>query len=252
MKLRNWVRSELSMLAIDTKNLTKKYGEKTAVNGINLKINQGELFALLGTNGAGKTTTIKMLSTLILPTDGDIKINGLDTVQYRKKIRERLNVSPQETAIAPNLSVKENLEFMAGVYQIPNKHEKINELIKIFKLEDVLNQKAKTLSGGWQRKVSIAISLINEPEILFLDEPTLGLDVIARKELWAVIKILKRKMTVILTTHYMEEAENLSDRIGIMSKGNLVAVGTADELIKQTESKTFEDAFVKIATGGEL
>ncbi len=151
------------MLAIETKNLTKRYQEKTAVNGINLKINQGELFALLGTNGAGKTTTIKMLSTLILPTDGEIKMNGLDIARDRQKIKESLNVSPQETAIAPNLSVKENLEFMAGVYQIPESQEKINELIKMFKLSEVLKQKAKTLSGGWQRKVSIAISLINEP-----------------------------------------------------------------------------------------
>ena len=240
------------MLAIETNKLTKKFKEKTAVNGINLKINEGELFALLGTNGAGKTTTIKMLSTLILPTEGEIKILGLDILKDRKKIKEILNVSPQETAIAPNLSVKENLEFMAGVYQIPNKEEKINELVKLFKLEEVLKQKAKTLSGGWQRKVSIAIALINEPKILFLDEPTLGLDVIARKELWNVIEKLKGKITIILTTHYMEEAESLSDRIGIMAKGNLVDVGTAEELIKRADTKNFEDAFVKIATGGEL
>ena len=240
------------MFAIETKNLTKKYKNKTAVNGINLKINRGELFALLGTNGAGKTTTIKMLSTLILPTGGEIKINGLDIVKDRQKIKELLNVSPQETAIAPNLSVKENLEFMAGVYKIPNRKEKIDELIRMFKLEEVLNQKAKTLSGGWQRKVSVALSLINEPDILFLDEPTLGLDVISRKELWNVIEGLKDKITIILTTHYMEEAESLSDRIGIMAKGNLIAVGTANELIAQTGTEKFEDAFVKIATGGEL
>ena len=240
------------MLAIETNKLTKKFKEKTAVNEINLKINEGELFALLGTNGAGKTTTIKMLSTLILPTEGEIKILGLDIVKDRQKIKEILNVSPQETAIAPNLSVKENLDFMAGVYQIPNKEEKIDELVKLFKLEEVLKQKAKTLSGGWQRKVSIAIALINEPKILFLDEPTLGLDVIARKELWNVIEKLKGKITIILTTHYMEEAESLSDRIGIMAKGNLVDVGTAEELIKRADTKNFEDAFVKIATGGEL
>lgn len=240
------------MLAIETQNLTKIYKEKTAVNEINLKINQGELFALLGTNGAGKTTTIKMLSTLILPTDGKIKINGLDIARDRQKIKELLNVSPQETAIAPNLSVKENLEFMAGVYQISNKKEKINELIKMFKLDEVLNQKTKTLSGGWQRKVSIAISLINEPKILFLDEPTLGLDVIARKELWTVIENLKGKITIILTTHYMEEAQRLSDRIGIMAKGNLIAVGTSNELIAQTNAENFEDAFVKIATGRQI
>lgn len=240
------------MLSIETKNLTKKFKEKTVVNGIELRINEGELFALLGTNGAGKTTTIKMLSTLILPTDGEIKINGLDIIKDRQKIKEIINVSPQETAIAPNLSVKENLEFMAGVYQIPNKEEKINELVKMFKLEEVLNQKAKTLSGGWQRKVSTAIALINEPKILFLDEPTLGLDVIERKELWNVIEKLKGKITIILTTHYMEEAESLSDIIGIMAKGNLVDVGTAKELIKRAGTKNFEDAFVKIATGGEL
>jgi len=240
------------MFAIETNNLTKKFKEKTAVHGINLQIKEGELFALLGTNGAGKTTTIKMLSTLILPTDGEIKIEGLDIIKDRQKIKEILNVSPQETAIAPNLSVKENLEFMAGVYQILNKKEKINELIKMFKLEEVLNQKAKTLSGGWQRKVSIAIALINEPKILFLDEPTLGLDVIARKELWSVIEKLKGKITIILTTHYMEEAESLSDRVGIMAKGNLVDVGTPEELIKRTGVTKFEDAFVKIAAGGEL
>ena len=240
------------MLAIETKNLTKKFKEKTAVNGIKLEINKGELFGLLGTNGAGKTTTIKMLSTLILPTDGEVKINGLDIIKDRQKIKEILNVSPQETAIAPNLSVKENLEFMAGVYQIPNKEVKINELVKLFKLEEVLKQKAKTLSGGWQRKVSIAISLINDPEILFLDEPTLGLDVIARKELWKVIENLKGKITIILTTHYMEEAESLSDRIGIMAKGRLIDVGTAEEIKIRAGTDNFEDAFVKIATGGEL
>ena len=240
------------MFAIETKNLTKKFKEKTAVNGIELKINEGELFALLGTNGAGKTTTIKMLSTLILPTEGEAKVNGLDIIKDRQKIKEILNVSPQETAIAPNLSVKENLEFMAGVYQIPNKEAKIDELVKLFKLEEVLKQKAKTLSGGWQRKVSIAIALINNPKVLFLDEPTLGLDVIARKELWKVIENLKGKITVILTTHYMEEAESLSDRIGIMAKGDLIDIGTAKELIKKAGTKNFEDAFVKIATGGEL
>ena len=176
----------------------------------------------------------------------------LDVIKDRQKVKEILNVSPQETAIAPNLSVRENLEFMAGVYQIKNKEEKIKELISMFKLDDVLNQKAKTLSGGWQRKVSIAMALINDPKILFLDEPTLGLDVIARKELWSVIEKQKNKMTIILTTHYMEEAESLSDRVGIMASGNLIDVGTPEELIKKSGEKNFEDAFVKIATGGEL
>lgn len=235
---------------IQITNLTKKYKEKIAVNNINLTIKEGELFALLGTNGAGKTTTIKMLSTLILPTEGKIKIAGYNIAKDSVKIKEIVNVSPQETAIAPNLTVKENLDFMAGVYKIKNKNEKIDELVKTFKLQEVLKQKAKTLSGGWQRKLSIAISLINDPKVLFLDEPTLGLDVLARRELWAVIESLKGKITIILTTHYMEEAESLSDRVGIMDKGNLIAVGTVKELMQKAGTNNFEEAFVKIATGG--
>lgn len=235
---------------IQITNLTKKYKEKIAVNNINLTIKEGELFALLGTNGAGKTTTIKMLSTLILPTEGEIKIAGYDITKDSVKIKEIVNVSPQETAIAPNLTVKENLDFMAGVYKIKNKNEKIDELVKTFKLQEVLKQKAKTLSGGWQRKLSIAISLINDPKVLFLDEPTLGLDVLARRELWTVIESLKGKITIILTTHYMEEAESLSDRVGIMDKGKLIAVGTVKELMQKAGTNNFEEAFVKIATGG--
>ena len=240
------------MNSIETKNLTKKYKDKIVVNNLNLKIKEGELFSLLGTNGAGKTTTIKMLSGLILPTSGEIKILGLDMKKDKINIKGNLNISTQETAIAPNLTVLENLEFMAGVYKIKDKNKKIEELIKLFKLEDVLKQKTKTLSGGWQRKVSIAISLINDPKVLFLDEPTLGLDVLARRELWKVIESLKGKITIILTTHYMEEAEKLSDRIGIISKGELIKVGTPKELIKIANVNTFEDAFVKIAGGEEL
>ena len=240
------------MYSIETKELIKKYKDKKAVNELNLKIKQGELFALLGTNGAGKTTTIKMLSGLILPTSGDIIIEKEDIKKDIFQIKEILNVSPQETAIAPNLTVKENLEFMAGVYQITDREKTIKDLIKKFRLEEVINKKAKTLSGGWQRKLSIALSLINNPKILFLDEPTLGLDVIARKELWQVINELKGKITIILTTHYMEEAENLSDRIGIMVKGSLIDVGTAEELIKKANTNNIEDAFIKIATGGDL
>ena len=239
------------MFAIETTNLTKKFKDKIVVDNLNLQIKQGELFSLLGTNGAGKTTTIKMLTTLLSPTDGEILINGLNIKNDAQKIKNIINMSPQETAIAPNLTVEENLEFMAGVYQIKNKEEKIDSLIKTFKLDEVLKQKAKTLSGGWQRKVSIAISLINDPQILFLDEPTLGLDVIARKELWDVINSLKGKITIILTTHYMEEAERLSSRIGIMTKGKLIAIGTAKELMKKTNTQKFEDAFVEIVQRGE-
>ena len=192
-----------------------------------------------------------MLTGLVEPTSGNIKILGLDIRKYSAEIKSKINVSPQETAIAPNLTVYENLDFMAGVYQINNKSKKIAELIKDFKLESIKNQKAKTLSGGLQRRLSIALALVNDPEILFLDEPTLGLDVIARKELWRLIECLKGKITIILTTHYMEEAESLSDRIGIMKNGKIVEVGTAKELIRKAKTKNFEDAFVKIATGEE-
>lgn len=238
------------MIEIDIKDLTKKYKDVVAVDNLNIQIKKGEIFSLLGTNGAGKTTTIKILSTLLLPSNGEVKINNFDLIKDKMKIKEIINISPQETAIAPNLTVLENLEFMAGIYQIKNKKEKIDTLIKTFNLEEVLNKKTKNLSGGYQRKLSIAISLINNPQILFLDEPTLGLDVISRKELWKVIKELKGKVTIILTTHYMEEANSLSDRVGIMNKGKLIALGTPNELIKKSKTKTFEDAFVKIVTGG--
>ena len=239
------------MNVIEISDLTQKYKDKIAVDKLNLKIKHGELFALLGTNGAGKTTTIKMLTGLIKPTSGDIKILGLDIRKHSAEIKSRINVSPQETAIAPNLTVYENLDFMAGVYQINNKSKIIAELIKDFKLASVKNQKAKTLSGGLQRRLSIALALVNNPEILFLDEPTLGLDVIARKELWQLIERLKGKITIILTTHYMEEAESLSDRIGIMKNGKIIEIGTAKKLIRKTKTKNFEDAFVKIVAGEE-
>ena len=234
---------------IEAIDLTKKYGEKVAVNSLNLKINEGELFSLLGVNGAGKTTTIKMLTTLIKPTSGIVKVLGYRSIDEKGMIRKNINVSPQETAIAPNLTVYENLDFMAGVYGIKNKKERIDKLVKDFKLEDVLKQKAKTLSGGYQRRLSIAISLINNPKVLFLDEPTLGLDVIARSELWDIIKELKKEKTIILTTHYMEEAESLSDRIGIIKDGKLIEIGTPKELLKKTKAKNIEEAFVKIVRG---
>ena len=234
---------------IEAIDLTKKYGEKIAVNNLNLKIEEGELFSLLGVNGAGKTTTIKMLTTLIKPTSGIVKVLGYRSIDEKGMIRKSINVSPQETAIAPNLTVYENLDFMAGVYQIKNKKERIDKLVKDFKLEDVIKQKAKTLSGGYQRRLSIAISLINNPKVLFLDEPTLGLDVIARSELWDIIKELKKEKTIILTTHYMEEAESLSDRIGIIKEGKLIEVGTPKELLKKTKTKNIEEAFIKIVRG---
>ena len=239
-------------MIIETRNLTKKYKDKTVVNSINLSISEGELFSLLGVNGAGKTTTIKMLTSLIEKTSGEILIDGKNLENNKEIIKNIMNVSPQETAIAPNLTVYENIAFIAGAYEVENKKEKVEKLIDTFKLEEVKNQRAKTLSGGWQRRLSIAMALINDPKILFLDEPTLGLDVIARKELWQIIKSLKGKVTIILTTHYMEEAESLSDRIGIMSKGNIIFTGTLQEILEKSGNKNLEDAFVTLATGGEL
>lgn len=243
----------ITLEAIVTTNLTKKYKEKVAVNNLNLCIHQGELYSLLGVNGAGKSTTIKMLSCLVSSTSGKAEILGLSLNKDSQKIKSLINVSPQETAVALNLSVRENLEMLAGIYGFSKKEAKIKaqESIDNFDMNEYANYKAKKLSGGWQRRLSIAMALISEPKILFLDEPTLGLDVLARRELWQHIEKLKGKVTIILTTHYLEEAEALSDRIGIMSNGSMKAEGTVDELKSLAKSDNFEDVFVKIA-GGEV
>jgi ABC-2 type transport system ATP-binding protein len=234
------------MIAINTQGLTKKYKDVVAVNGLSLSVEEDEIFALLGVNGAGKTTTIKMLSTLISPTAGSAEIFGLDVSKDKGEIRSLIGVSPQDTAVAPALTVKENLEFMAGVYGVKDE-SKIHALIDGFGLKEVLNRKAKTLSGGWQRKLSIALALVNSPKLLFLDEPTLGLDVLARRDLWRVIKALKNKATIVLTTHYLEEAESLATKVGIMSKGSLVAFGTVEEIKTRYKAKSLEEAFVVAA-----
>jgi ABC-2 type transport system ATP-binding protein len=240
------------VIAIQTENLTKRYKDKYAVRNLNLSVKQGELFALLGVNGAGKTTTIKMLSCLVKPTDGDARIFGNSITANTIKVKELTNVSPQETAIAPNLTVRENLEFIARIYGDDKRAaaEKANASIASFGLSNIAEDRAKTLSGGWQRRLSIAMALISEPQLLFLDEPTLGLDVLARRELWSVINGLKGKVTMILTTHYLEEAVSLSDRIGIMVNGELREVGTADELMEKVNAKNFEEAFIAIAGEG--
>lgn len=242
------------MIAIQTINLTKKYKDKIVVDALNLTIERGELFALLGVNGAGKSTTIKMLSCLTKPTNGDAMILGNSIVSNPIKVKESINISPQETAIAPNLTVRENLELIAGIYGSDRKQSRKNAeaTISSFGLSGIAQDKAKTLSGGWQRRLSIAMALISEPQVLFLDEPTLGLDVLARRELWDVIKGLKGKVTIILTTHYLEEAESLSDRIGIMANGKLKAIGTADELMAKTNTAKFEDAFIALAEEGNI
>ena len=236
------------MGAIIATELVKQYKKLTAVNKLSLEIQQGELFSLLGVNGAGKTTAIKMLSCLTKPTDGDAYVGSYSITKEPGQVKRLIGVSPQETAVAPNLSVKENLELMCGIHGFSKEKTvaRINELSRQFDLDSVLPRKAGKLSGGWQRRVSIAMALISEPKILFLDEPTLGLDVIARQDLWKIIRSLKGEITIILTTHYMEEAEQLSDRIGIMRDGRLLAVGTAAELMAKAGTMNFENAFVTI------
>ncbi len=236
------------MQDIKITKLTKRYKKLTAVDNLNLEIRQGELFSLLGVNGAGKTTTIKMLTGLTKPSGGEAIVGGYSISKQSDKIKQIIGVSPQETAVAPNLSVKENLELICGIHGFSKEKTvaKINELSERFTLDTVLHRKAGKLSGGWQRRVSIAMALISEPKILFLDEPTLGLDVIARRDLWETIHSLKGKVTIVLTTHYMEEAEALSDRIGIMKSGRLLAVGTVEELRAKAGTNDFENAFISI------
>ena len=236
------------MQAIKTVMLSKKYGKLTAVDGLNLNIERGELFSLLGVNGAGKTTTIKMLTCLTTPTSGDAIVGGYSVTKELGQVKQLIGVSPQETAVAPNLSVKENLELICGIHGFSREKtkSKIEALAAQFSLNEILHRKAGKLSGGWQRRVSIAMALISEPKILFLDEPTLGLDVLARHDLWEAIRSLKGHVTIILTTHYMEEAQTLSDRIGILKNGRLLATGTVAELKEMAGAADFETAFVSI------
>lgn len=242
------------MQAIKSVGLVKRYKNITAVDKLDLEIEEGELFSLLGVNGAGKTTTVKMLSCLTKVTDGDALVGGYSIAKEAEQVKRLIGVSPQETAVAPGLSVKENLELICGIHGFSKEKtaEKISELSEQFSLSEILGRKAGKLSGGWQRRVSIAMALISEPKILFLDEPTLGLDVIARHELWDAVRALKGRVTIVFTTHYMEEAEALSDRIGIMKSGKLLAVGTADELKARTNTNDFESAFVSIVKEGTL
>ena len=236
------------MYAIKIENLSKQYRDVLAVDNLSLTIEKGELFSLLGVNGAGKTTTIKMLSCLTNPTSGDAFLNGKSIISDTASVKSIIAVSPQETAVAPNLSVEENLELICGIHGFNKDRtkEKIKEVAKRFFLDTVMKKKAGKLSGGWQRRVSIAMALISEPKVLFLDEPTLGLDVIARSELWDTIRSLKGKVTIIVTTHYMEEAKELSDRIGIMKDGHLLEVGTVEELNLKSGNEDFEKTFISI------
>ena len=236
------------MNAIETRELTKVFKNRTAVDHLNLLVPEGQLFALLGPNGAGKTTTIRMLSCLAAPTSGEALLSGESVTENPAAVRALINVSPQETAVAQKLSVRENLELIAEIYGMKRREaaEKAGEMLRAFSLTDRARDRAKKLSGGMQRRLSIAMALISNPRVLFLDEPTLGLDVRARRDLWKHMEALKGKMTIVLTTHYLEEAEALSDRIGIMNRGRLVALGTAEEIVQKTGKKTFEDAFLSL------
>lgn len=239
------------MDAIRIEGLTKKYKDVVAVDDISLSVHKGELFSLLGVNGAGKTTTIKMLSCLTQPTSGDAFLNGKSICKDSAAVKSLIAVSPQETAVAPGLSVRENLELMCGVHGFTKekRNDRIRSLTELLGLEAVIKKKAGNLSGGWQRRLSIAMALIGQPEILFLDEPTLGLDVLARSDLWDLIRSLKGKVTIILTTHYMEEAEALSDRIAIMKDGKLLICDTPDKIKETAGTGVFEQAFIRIVKG---
>ena len=240
------------MSAIKIEKLTKRFKDTLAVDNLDLTVEEGEIFALLGVNGAGKTTTVKMLSCLIKPDGGNAFVCGYSILSDQEKVKDNIDVSMQETSIARNLTVKENLDFYSDLRGLTreNKRRVIENLYDVFGFKNVENKRAKTLSGGWQRKLSIALALVSSPKVLFLDEPTLGLDVIARRELWKTIESLRGKHTIVLTTHYMEEAEALSDRIGIMKDGKLIAVGTKEELYKRASADNLEDAFIKIIEEG--
>lgn len=239
------------MTAIRIEHLTKRYKDTLAVDDLSLTIEQGELFSLLGVNGAGKTTTIKMLSCLTQPTRGDAFLGGKSIREDCAAVKSMIAVSPQETAVAPGLTARENLALICGVHSFPKDKQaaKIAEVTDLLGLEDILDRKAGKLSGGWQRRLSIAMALISEPSILFLDEPTLGLDVLARSELWDLIRALKGRVTIILTTHYMEEAEALSDRIAIMKAGQLLICDTPDRIKESAGATSIEQAFVSIIKG---
>lgn len=237
------------MNAIETRKLTKRYKTKTAVSELDLTVKEGELFALLGVNGAGKTTTVRMLSCLSEPTSGECFVCEKSCIKEPQAVKEIIDISPQDTAVADNLTVFENLRLICGIYGYSKEKtsEKIEEMIKLFNMEEVRNSRSKTLSGGWKRKLSIAMALISEPKVLFLDEPTLGLDVLARRDLWSVVEELKGKITIVLTTHHMEEAEHLADRIAIMLEGQIAALGTLAELEQMSGKQGLEESFVAIA-----
>lgn len=239
--------------AIKLEKVTKTYQSKIAVKDISFEVKQGELFALLGINGAGKTTLIRIISCLTKPSAGDVFVLGHSVLSNPQQVKRSISVSPQETAIAPNLTVRENLALIAAAHNFAAKksREKINEMMILFELKSIEHQKSKTLSGGWKRRLSIAMAFISEPRIIFLDEPTLGLDILARHALWKVIEKIKDHTTIILTTHYLEEVQSLADRVCIMKDGQVQSIGTIEKLLQQTKTNRFEDAFINIVSSAE-
>ena len=235
------------MNAVEILNLTKHFGDRTAVDSLTLTVRKGESLSLLGVNGAGKTTTLRALCGLIPSDSGEIRILGHKAGSPEAKAC--LGLSPQETAVAENLTARENLELMARIHGMTKADARraAEAQIDALSLSEIANRRAGKLSGGWQRRLSIAMALVARPEVLILDEPTLGLDVLARRELWEVVRSLRGRTTLLLTTHYLEEAEALSDRIAIMAEGRLRALGTAAELKALAKTETFEDAFVALA-----
>ncbi len=241
------------MNAIEARSLSKSFGSVEAVRSLELTVREGELFSLLGVNGAGKTTAVKLLCCLTAPTGGDALVMGHSVVREKSAVKPLINLSPQENAVARALSVRENLELVLGIYGLrkDEARARADRALDDYGLREVCEKRASHLSGGWQRRLGIASALITQPRVLFLDEPTLGLDVLARRELWGLIEGLKGRTTVVLTTHYLEEAEALSDRIGIMSRGSLIECGTPDEIKAHSGCGNIEDAFVAICERGE-
>jgi len=240
---------------IEVSNLVKRFGNFPAVDGISFSVPEGETFAFLGPNGAGKTTTIKMLTTLLHPTSGSMKVNGYDPVIQKNRVRSSFGIVFQDNSIDDELTAYENLMFHAVLYGVPKevREGRIHELLRVVDLWDRKGQFVKAYSGGMRRRLEIARALIHHPKILFMDEPTLGLDPQTRKHIWEHIKRLteQEKMTVFLTTHYMEEADRMAKTIAVIDHGKIIAMGTSKELKENTKTATLEDAFLAL-TGKDI
>lgn len=241
------------MIKVD--HLVKKFGDVTAVDDISIDVAAGEIFAFLGPNGAGKTTTIKMLTTLLKPTSGTIEIDGLDPARDSNEARRRFGIVFQDPSLDQELTAAENMDLHGVLYHVPRKvrHERTEELLRLFELWERKDDYVKTFSGGMKRRLEIARGFLHTPKILFLDEPTLGLDPQSRNQLWTHVKDLNEKenVTVFLTTHYMDEAERVAQRLAVIDHGKIVAMGSPDELKQQTATDSLEAAFL-VLTGSSV